>query len=156
MTGCGETRRDAAAEEAAAVRLAQQAVQGDYGLIDARSLADLVLSQSDMVLLDVRPREAFRKAHILGATNLPFPAEPMLEEWDPRRMDGLSAEQFATRLSKDPEMRIVVYSEGLDCPRSHTAALWARRLGFTNVHRCPGGLEAWTAAGNETRSIPGD
>lgn len=150
--GCGEAKRDPAAEEAAAVRLARQALEGGYELIDARSLADEVLSQSDMVLLDVRPREAFRKAHILGATNVPFPSEPM-DRWDSKRMDGLSAEQFAQRLSKDPEMRIVVYSENLACPRSHAAALWATRLGFKSVHRLPGGLESWTAAGQETRSI---
>lgn len=152
VTGCGEAKRDILGEEKSAVELARQMAAGGYKLIDTKSLSEFVSSRSDMVLLDVRPSGDFRKAHILGSTNIPFPAEKE-KEWDTKKMDGLSADQFAMRLSKDPNMRVVIYSEDLTCTRSHTAATWAKKLGFTDVNRYAGGIEAWKAAGHETRSI---
>jgi rhodanese-related sulfurtransferase len=151
--GCGKSQPNPIESEKAAVALAGQTAAGGYKLIDTAALSDLVSSRSDMVLLDVRPNADFRAAHILGSTNITFPSEPMDKEWDSQKMDGLSAEQFAVRVSKDPNIRLVVYSGNLACPRGHMAALWARKLGFTNVFRYAAGIDAWRAAGHETRSI---
>jgi rhodanese-related sulfurtransferase len=75
-----------------------------------------------------------------------------MKEWDTDAMDGMSREEFAEPLGADLDMPIVIYSEDLASPRSHTAAYWASKLGFTNVSRYAGGIRAWKAAGNETRS----
>ncbi len=33
------------------------------------------------------------------------------------------------------------------CTRSHNGAMWAMKLGYQNVYRCPGGIKAWLEAG---------
>ncbi|NTV43161.1 MAG: rhodanese-like domain-containing protein, partial [Syntrophobacteraceae bacterium] len=32
------------------------------------------------------------------------------------------------------------------CGRSHNGAMWAKKLGYTNVYRYPGGIKAWMEA----------
>jgi thiosulfate/3-mercaptopyruvate sulfurtransferase len=41
---------------------------------------------------------------------------------------------------------IVFYCGFTECTRSHNAAMWALKLGYTNVYRFPGGIEAWAQA----------
>lgn len=152
LSACSGPKSDPLRDEAIAIRLYQQAEEGSYRLIGTEELGELVRSQSDMILLDVRPKKEFRSAHILGSTNTPFPETPM-KDWDTDAMDEMSQEEFAEQLGTDREMPIVIYSENLESPRSHTAAVWARKLGFVNVSRYAGGIRSWKAAGNETRSI---
>lgn len=152
VCGCAASHRDPLREESVAISLYNQAVEGGYRLIGTEELAELVRSQTDMVLLDVRPEGDFQRAHILGSTNIPFPKEGM-KEWDQEAMNGMSSAEFADELGVAREMPIVVYAEDLDSPRSHSAAAWARQLGFGNVSRYAGGIRGWKAAGHETRSI---
>jgi thiosulfate/3-mercaptopyruvate sulfurtransferase len=41
----------------------------------------------------------------------------------------------------------VFYCGFVKCTRSHNGAMWAVKLGYTNVYRCPGGIKAWDEAG---------
>ena len=58
-----------------------------------------------------------------------------------------SAIDFAALLGEDPNRTVVFYCGYVKCPRSHNAALWARKKGFTNAVRFPGGIDAWKGAG---------
>ena len=53
---------------------------------------------------------------------------------------------------------IVVYCGFTGCARSHQAAMFLRKQGFTNVYRYVGGIAAWVDAGNDVQGsdIPYD
>jgi len=40
----------------------------------------------------------------------------------------------------------VIYCGFVKCTRSHNGAVWARKLGYKNVLRYPGGIFAWKGA----------
>jgi len=43
--------------------------------------------------------------------------------------------------------KIVFYCGFNLCARSDNAAIWAKQLGYKNVYRMPGGINAWKDAG---------
>ena len=46
-------------------------------------------------------------------------------------------------LGPDKERLIVFYCGFVKCTRSHNAAAFAKKLGYKNVYRFPGGIFAW-------------
>ena len=53
----------------------------------------------------------------------------------------------AARVLGPRKDRPIVFScEFTRCGRSHNGAFWARKLGYTDVYRHPGGLKAWRQA----------
>jgi rhodanese-related sulfurtransferase len=46
-------------------------------------------------------------------------------------------------LGADKDRLIVIYCGFVKCTRSHNGAMWAKRLGYKNVYRFPGGIYAW-------------
>ena len=48
---------------------------------------------------------------------------------------------------------IIVYCSFVKCTRSHNGAVWAVKLGYTDVYRYSGGIYAWKGAGFETDSL---
>ena len=40
------------------------------------------------------------------------------------------------------------------CGRSHNAAVWAKKLGYTNVYRAPGGITVWKDMGLPYKVVP--
>jgi len=83
----------------------------------------------DMVVLDVREREAFRARHLPGAQNIP------------RGELELRADRELT----DPTRRIVTYCEHGKI--STLAAHTLRTMGFLRTAALDGGLDAWQKAG---------
>jgi rhodanese-related sulfurtransferase len=55
-------------------------------------------------------------------------------------------EDFAAFLGADKDKTIVFYCGFVKCTRSHNAALFAKKLGYKNVYRFPGGIFAWKGA----------
>ncbi len=132
--------------ETIAVNLLRQVQAGDYGVVATAELKAWIDGGKDMLIVDTMPfDDSFRKAHIPGARQFLFPI-PLMETWDPGETGGKSPEDFAALLGPDKDKPIVFYCGFVKCTRSHNGALWARKLGYRNVFRHPGGIFAWKGA----------
>ena len=150
---CGASEFEREVElESSSVALARQTVEGEYRLVTAEELKGALATDEDMLLVDVMPHEeSYQEEHLPGAVSFLFPIDPM-GEWDPSRTGGKTTEDFEDLLGPDKERSIVVYCGFVACTRSHNGALWARKLGYQNVWRFPGGLHAWKGVGYATES----
>jgi rhodanese-related sulfurtransferase len=140
-------------KEQEAIQLVRQVKQGDYDVISVQELKKLIDSGVEPVVVDTMPYEAsYQKAHIPTAEQFLFPIPDMVT-WNLDETDGKSAEDFAALLGPDKFRTIVIYCGFVKCTRSHNGAAWARKLGYRNVFRCPGGIFAWKGAGYPVESI---
>lgn len=148
LASCGTNALEAEVRtEETAVALARQTTAGDYGLITAEELKARLDAGEALLLVDAMPREdSYAKEHLPGALCFPFPIADM-QDWDVAAMNGEDTSTYIAFLGEDRTRPIVVYCGFTRCKRSHNAALWARRLGYTNVLRFPGGLHAWKGLG---------
>lgn len=53
----------------------------------------------------------------------------------------------------DKDKVLVFYCGFTKCTRSHNGAMWAEKLGYKNVYRCPGGIKAWLEAGYPVKKV---
>ena len=149
LTGCLGAEDKFAREvtkEAEAVKLARETVRGGYDLITVTDLKALQDKGESMVLIDTMPYDAsYVKGHIPGATQFLFPIKPMTT-WDTTGTDGKTEADYTALLGPDKDGLVVVYCGFVKCGRSDNGAAWAKRLGYTNVKRLPGGIFAWKGA----------
>ncbi|MCW5198707.1 rhodanese-like domain-containing protein [Desulfobulbus sp. F4] len=132
--------------ELSAVKLARETVDGGYGLITSEELKKLIESGKDIVVVDAREYEAsYQKEHVPGAKHFLFPV-PIMTEWDSKETGGKTLDDYAALLGPDKSKTIVIYCGFVKCTRSHNGAVWAKKLGYTNVLRNPGGFFAWKGA----------
>ncbi|TVM14833.1 rhodanese-like domain-containing protein [Oceanidesulfovibrio indonesiensis] len=137
--------------EAAVVKYLGEAERGDYQTVDTPTLKQWIEEGKDMIIVDTMPFEdSYAKEHIPGALNFVFPI-PDMDEWDASETSG-SLEEFETLLGPDKDKTIVIYCGFVKCTRSHNGAAWARKLGYTDVYRQPGGIFAWKGAKHPTES----
>ena len=54
---------------------------------------------------------------------------------------------------EDKNTKIVVYCGHIGCARSHVAAAYLVKQGYTNVYRYGGGISAWVDAGNAVEKV---
>jgi rhodanese-related sulfurtransferase len=73
--------------------------------------------------------------------------------WDSKETDGKTVEDYKVQLGPDAEKTIVIYCGFVKCTRSHNGAIWARKLGYKNVFRFPGGIFAWKGAKYPAESV---
>lgn len=140
-------------KEKGAVKLAREVSKGGYDLITAEELNALVSSGKDVVIVDTMPYESsFKANHVPGAKQFLFPI-PDMNEWDTKETAGKSADDFKKLLGSDKEKLIVIYCGFVKCTRSHNGAVWAKKLGYTNVKRFSGGIYAWKGAGYKVSSV---
>jgi thiosulfate/3-mercaptopyruvate sulfurtransferase len=133
--------------EAEAVKLARDTQAGGYELLTAAELKKMIEEGKPMLLVDTMPYDAsYRKEHIPGAQQFLFPV-PRMSTWDTRETDGRTEADFAALLGADKARTLVFYCGFVKCTRSDNAAAWARKLGYTQVYRFPGGLFSWKGAG---------
>jgi rhodanese-related sulfurtransferase len=155
FTGCGNVKDKFEKEvdnETLAVKLAREVLSGEYDVITTSELKSLVDEGSDVLIVDTMPLEkSYQKAHIPGAKQFLFPKE-LMDEWDSEQTAGKSREDYEKLLGEDKDRPLVIYCGFVKCGRSHNGALWARRLGYTDVNRYPGGIYAWKGAGHATES----
>lgn len=154
LAGCGQDKfEQEVATEESAVKLARETVGGEYELITTDELKELVDSNQAVVLIDAMPYgESYEKEHIPGAKNFEFTKDREMKEWSDADAGGKTQADYAKLLGDDKEKLIVVYCGFTKCLRSHNAAIWARKLGFENVKRHPGGIYAWKGKGYETEA----
>ena len=135
--------------EAAAVKLVREVMRGGYDLVTTQELKDWIDTGKEMVIVDTMPYEAsYKKAHVPGAKQFLFPI-PDMNQWDNNETDGKSQQEYTELLGPDKDKLIVVYCGFVKCTRSHNGAVWAKKLGYENVYRYPGGIFAWKGAGYE-------
>ena len=140
-------------KEAGAVKLVREVMKGGYDVITTDELVELKASGKDIVIVDTMPYEAsYKKNHVPGAVQFLFPI-PDMTEWDAKETDGKSKDDFQALLGDDKDKTIVVYCGFVKCTRSHNGAVWAKKLGYNNVYRYPGGIFAWKGADQEVGSV---
>lgn len=140
-------------KEQEAVKLTREVQQGGYGIVTTEELKGMIDAGQNILMIDTMPYEdSYKKNHIPGAKQFLFPI-PEMKEWDTKETDGKSVEEFKALLGPDKSKTIVVYCGFVKCTRSHNGAVWAKKLGYTNVLRQPGGIFAWKGAGYPVDSI---
>jgi rhodanese-related sulfurtransferase len=91
--------------------------------------ADLAAGGADFVVVDARSADAYGRAHVPGAINIPY-----------RQMTQETLSRFA------PTTHFVVYCDGVQCNASTKGALRLSALGF-RVKEMMGGLDGWVRDG---------
>jgi len=133
-------------KEADAVGLVREVERGGYDLVTTEELKKWIDSGKDMLIVDTMPfADSYKKQHVPGARQFLFPI-PDMDEWDTKETDGKTSEDFVKLLGADKDKPIVMYCGFVKCTRSHNGAVWARKLGYKNVYRYPGGIFAWKGA----------
>ncbi len=151
--GCGTNKFEQELTiEDSSVKFAREAVIGQYAILSTAEVKKLRDEGANFLLLDAMPAgSSFDLAHIPGAVNFEFPKEP-IDQWDEESMPGRTKEAYRQLLGDDLDRLIVVYCGFVKCARSHNAAVFARKLGYTNVKRYAGGINAWRGAGLDVES----
>jgi thiosulfate/3-mercaptopyruvate sulfurtransferase len=133
--------------EAEAVKLTRDTQAGGYQLLTAAELKAMIDEGKPLLLVDTMPYDAsYRKEHLPGAKQFLFPV-PRMSSWETQETDGKSEADFTALLGADKARPLVFYCGFVKCTRSDNGAAWARKLGYTQVYRFPGGLFAWKGAG---------
>ena len=142
--GFGDNKFEKEVEkEQGAVKLTREVQRGGYDVITTEELKDLIDSGKDILIVDTMPYEdSYQKQHIPGAEQFLFPI-PEMETWDTKETGGKTQNDFVALLGPDKDKTIVIYCGFVKCTRSHNGALWAKKLGYNNVLRLPGGIYAW-------------
>ena len=140
-------------KEKGAIKLVREVLRGGYDVVTTEELNKWIESRKDMLIVDTMPYEgSYKKAHIPGAKQFLFPI-PEMKLWDTKETDGKTKEDFIKLLGSDKNKTIVIYCGFVKCTRSHNGAVWAKKLGYTNVYRHPGGIFAWKGAKYATEKV---
>ncbi len=136
-----------------AVKLVRDTRLGGYEIISTEELKKLIDSGKDVLIVDTMPYEdSYKKEHIPGAKQFLFPV-PIMQQWDSKETAGKSEQDFGAFLGNDKNKMIVFYCGFVKCTRSHNGAAFAKKLGYTNVYRNPGGIFAWKGANYKTDRV---
>jgi len=142
LAGCGQSwSGKELATETAAVNLSRETSRGGYKLVTTSELKDWIDQKTPMMIIDAMPLEDnYKKQHVPGAVQYEFPIPEVKE------MDDDARAKFEKFLGPDKDKTLVFYCGFVKCTRSHNGTIWAVKLGYKNVYRCPGGIKAWTEA----------
>lgn len=133
--------------EQQAVKLLREVQRGAYDVVTTAELKKWQDEGRDLLIIDTMPFEdSYKKAHVPGAKQFLFPI-PDMNAWDSKETAGQSQQDYEKLLGPDKSKTIVIYCGFVKCTRSHNGAVWAKKLGYENVYRYPGGIFAWEGAG---------
>jgi len=139
--------------ETSAVKLTREVMQGGYDVVTTEELKKWIDDGKEMLIVDTMPFEAsYKKAHVPGAEQFLF-SIPYMNEWDSNETAGKSQQDYEALLGGDKDKTIVVYCGFVKCTRSHNGAVWAKKLGYNNVYRYPGGIFAWKGADYDVAEV---
>jgi rhodanese-related sulfurtransferase len=85
-------------------------------------------------------KDSYKKQHVPGAVQFEFPIPEVT------KLDNKTQTAFEKLLGPNKDRPVVIYCGFTKCTRSHNGAMWAVKLGYTNVYRYPGGIKAWMEA----------
>ncbi len=133
-------------KEQGAIKLAREIQRGGYDIVSTEELKKMLDEKKDILVIDTMPyQDSYKKEHVPGAKQFLFPIPDMLT-WDAKETGGQTIDDYRAILGPDTEKTIVIYCGFVKCTRSHNGAVWARKLGYKNVFRYPGGIFAWKGA----------
>ena len=144
LTGCGSAGNgsDELQNEGIAITFHKEVTRGGYKVLSVAELKKWLDEKKEMLIIDTTPKDvSYDKNHIPGAVQIQFPIPEMTEMSDEQKA------AFEKVLGPDKDRLLVFYCGFTKCTRSHNAAMWATKLGYTNVYRCPGGIVTWKQAG---------
>ena len=153
LAGCASTKdvgvRTANVQaEFLTMKAAAEQERGGYKLISLEDLKAKLDAKEDMLVVDTMLYvDSYKKQHIPTAVNFVFPIPEVMT------IDPEMEKQYVDLLGPDKDRMIIVYSGFVKCGRSHNGALWAVRLGYTNVYRCLGGIRGWNEAGYPVEAV---
>ena len=127
--------------EKIAVNLVREVQKGGYGIVRTDELKQAMDQEREMLIVFTGPVADFKKSHYPGAVQFEFPI-PELKE-----MSEKTKSAFIKLLGQDKNRALVFYCGFTKCTRSHNGAIWALKLGYKNIYRCPGGIKGWLQAG---------
>jgi rhodanese-related sulfurtransferase len=134
--------------EAIALKATQETLQGGYSLLSVAELKQMLDAKEDFVLIDAHPIEEYNLAYIEGARHFGFQSNHSGDwEKDVAMPNKPPQEDYLKVLGSHKNKKIVIYCGFTKCGRSHNAASWAKKLGYTHVYRAIGGISAWMDAG---------
>ena len=139
LVGCGQSWSGKELElEKTSVNLSRETAKGGYQLVSTAELKGWIDQKKPMMIIDTMPLEdSYKKNHVPGAVQYEFPIPEVKEVNDAARA------KFEKFLGPDKDKTLVFYCGFVKCTRSHNGAMWAVKLGYKNVYRCPGGIKAW-------------
>ena len=142
LVGCGQSwSGKELAAETSGVNLSREVSRGGYTLVSTPELKDWIDQKKPMMIIDTMPLEdSYKKQHIPKAVQFELPIDELSQ------LDDKTKADLEKILGPDKNRRIVFYCGFTKCGRSNNGALWAVRLGYTNVYRYPGGIKAWMEA----------
>lgn len=127
--------------EKIAVTFAAEVERGGYKIVATQELKKWIDEKKPMLIVDTMPFEAsYKKNHIPGAVPMEFPIPEMTS------IDDKTKDALVKLLGPDKNRLIVFYCGFTKCTRSHNGAMWAKKLGYKNVYRHPGGIKGWMEA----------
>jgi thiosulfate/3-mercaptopyruvate sulfurtransferase len=127
--------------EKIAVNFQREVERGGYKVVSTTELKGWVDQKKEMLIVDTMPYEdSYKKQHIPGAVQMEFPIPEMTQLDEKKKAD------LEKLLGPNKDRLLVFYCGFTKCTRSHNAAMWAVKLGYKNVYRCPGGIKAWDEA----------
>jgi len=133
-------------KEQGAIKLAREIQRGGYDIVSTEELKKMLDEKKDILVIDTMPyQDSYKKEHVPGAKQFLFPIPDMLT-WDTKETGDKTIEDYKAILGPDTDKTIVIYCGFVKCTRSHNGAVWARKLGYKNVLRYPGGIFAWKGA----------
>ena len=134
--------------EKTAVNFCKEVSRGGYKVVSTPELKTWIDQKKPMMIIDTMPYEAsYKKNHIPGALQFEFPIPEVTS------LDDAQKTKFEKLLGPDKDKLLVFYCGYTKCTRSHNGAMWAVKLGYTNVYRYPGGIKAWKEAGYPVQSV---
>ncbi|MDP2834300.1 MAG: rhodanese-like domain-containing protein [Pseudomonadota bacterium] len=140
--------------EMVAIKLANEAVKGGYKLITIEEVKKMLDAKEDFILVDAHPKWEYEMGYIDGARWFGFQSNTV-DNWEKDVTDGpRSQAEYLAVLGSDKNKKIVIYCGFTKCGRSHNAAMWAKKLGYTNVYRAPGGITVWKDLGYSYKVVP--
>lgn len=139
--------------EAVALKVTKETLEAGYKLLSVAELKQMIDAKENFVLIDAHPTEEYNLAYIADARHFGFQSHHSGNwEKDVAMLNNPTQEDYRTALGADKNKKIVIYCGFTKCGRSHNAAFWAKKLGYTNVYRMPGGISAWIDAGYSYQS----
>ena len=98
--------------------------------LGAEQVVELILHSPNLVIIDARKPEAFKRGHIEGAVNI---------------LDTVLDSNILARYASAKDTPLLIYCNGEACLRSTNAATHAVQWGYTQVYWFRGGWQEWTA-----------